>query len=206
MSGSKVTVAFELSVVLALSACGGGGVAGNDGGHGGAGGTSASGSAGTTGSAGAAGTTGSAGASGAAGAGGAPSPCQPACLTASLTSCDQPSGSCVMDATTGSICYANGVKDLRSVNNAAGTVTDRYVNMDGSICLTETVMITLNNGDMITFADASGATVLTVAIDTTGTEIITCGGRSYDCQPSSTGIGGAGGGGGAQSCSTGTCR
>ena len=127
-----------------------------------------------------------------------------------------PSGSCVeqSDATTGAtnICYANGVKELSAVSISGTSISDVVTVKNGSTtCYSMTLdMASALSGGPITMTikNASGATVGTMAIDsTTGQATVTCTGAAPVVLGSncSGGLDPTGTTTGSTACTTGPC-
>jgi hypothetical protein len=114
---------------------------------------------------------------------------------------------------TSNVCYSNGVKSLTTVDltnpTSASSVTT--VTKNGTTCYSYETPFSVgsSNSATMTYKDAAGATVVTVAINgTTKTETITCTGGSpvvvsLDACGSSTDAGSSADGGAG--CTTGTC-
>jgi hypothetical protein len=130
-----------------------------------------------------------------------------------------PSGACVQQTTTiGSpiptssniaICYDNGVKMLTVMdfsNVSLLTQTETVKNASG-VCYTMEALISAASSGNITYTmkNAAGATVATLAIDTTAqTETITCTGGPPVVVPTNCGSSNSDAGSGT-TCTTGTC-
>jgi hypothetical protein len=177
------------------------GAGGHGGAVGGGGSAASSGKGGQGGLTGGGGATGSAGAGaggsgGAAGAGAAVKDCLPDCIVNLRRGCERPNAdagaSCLEadDGGTQSLCFSNGVKEVRMQGDAATDLNVVFYNADGSVCyLAHSSVVESTGAQTITttYSDPAGhvvGTLTSVGTPTGTTETATCNGTAVALPPS----------------------
>lgn len=141
-----------------------------------------------------------------------PDGCFPQCFLDLMAPCT-PVGACAQSTSSSgtsaqvNACYANGVKAATQTNFSGTSFTSHltYYKADGSVCFTGDGA-TDASGNTTTYKNAAGQTVLTVQAPVGGTGVMTytCGGKTYQVDPSSAACQGHGDGG-SGGCTDGAC-
>ena len=150
------------------------------------------------------------------GAGGS-SGCNLACLNnlANLVATCQPSGTCteqLTSSTAATTCYSNGVKMSVSMTTSTSGAASMAISVkNNSAACYSMAMSETASGDMtMTFKNASGTTVATLAVGSTTGETVTCPGGSpsaidSSCSTQAASVSSFAGSSSTTNCTQGTC-